>query len=236
MSIAKVCFYVLFQQGEHYLCFVRIFLLLSILCCGQLAAQQDSLTTLAFGVGGGFFGSQIELTNTLRPEYTIQPVEGIHLGASVRYFNNRAVGFIGELNYTQAGWQEQISEDLPVYRRDIDFIDLQILTQVAIGRKLIRPMVQAGPYFSLPLSQSEIVPDTFAMLDEENYYGEELPFRPNYGLAISGGFYLQVGPIGIQLEGRGFLGVSDLVRSGSFGVTTSRRRGVGGKVTVFYEL
>lgn len=215
---------------------MRLFLLISILCCGQLTAQQDSLTTLAFGVGGGYFGSQIELTNTLRPEYAVQPVEGVHFGASVRYFNNRAVGFIGELNYTQAGWKEQLSEDFPAYRRDIEFIDLQILTQVAIGRKVIRPMLQAGPYLSLPISQSEIVPDTFARLGEEDYYGETLPFRPNYGLAVGGGLYIQVGPIGLQLEGRTYLGVSDLVRSGKFEVTTTRRRAVGGKVTVFYEL
>lgn len=199
-------------------------------------AQSDSITTLAFGFGGGFYSSEINLTNTSRAEYEVLPVDGIQIGASIRYFNNRAVGFVGELNFTQGGWRERSAPNTPAYRNQQSYFEIQLLTQLAIGRKLIRPMLQAGPYFSFPVAQSDEVPSDFTLPDGENYYGSSLPFRPNYGLAIGGGLIIQVGQIGVQLEGRFLAGLSDLIRSGDFGVSTTRRQALGGRITFYYEL
>ena len=201
-----------------------------------IIAQQDSLTTLAFGFGGGAFSSQVNLTNTLRAENDILMVNGVQLGGSLRYFNNKIVGFVGEVNYSQGGWAESADSLTGNYSRQFDYLELQILTQFAFGRKAIRPILQAGPYVSFPIAQSDEVPSDFPIPDEENYYGVELPFRVNYGLSVGAGIYLALGPIGVQLEGRAIFGVSDLVKSGSLGVSTSRRQAFGGRVTVFYEL
>lgn len=216
---------------KHFIVFVW--------CClffNRLSGQSDSITTLAFGFGGGFYNSEINLTNTTRPEYAILPRQGLQVGASIRYFNNKAVGFVGELNFTQGGWRERSAPNTTAYENKQSYFDIQLLTQVAVGRKLIRPMIQAGPYFSFPVSQSDEVPADFAIPEGENYYGQNLPFRPNYGLAVGGGLILQVRQIGIQLEGRFLAGLSDLVRSGDFGVSTTRRQALGGRLTFYYEL
>lgn len=213
-----------------------IFLSLSLLFSLLLNAQQDSVTHLAFGLGGGFLNSQVSLLNTLRNEYEIKPVGGIQLGASVRYFNKKTVGFVGELNFAQGGWQEISETNGPAFKRNLSYFEVQMLTQLAIGRKMIRPMIQAGPYLSFPIGQDDEVPTGFTIPSGDHYYGVKLPFRPNYGLTIGGGLYLQLGAIGLQLEGRYLAGFNDLVKSGTFGVAQSRRQAYGGRVTVFYEV
>lgn len=215
--------------------FLRLgFLFISLLIASNLVGQQDSVTTLAFGVGGGWYSNEINLRNTSGNTNQVSAVNGLQFGASLRYFNNKAVGFIGELNISNGGWRESTNPDTLNYSRKFTYIELQMLTQVAIGRKLIRPILQAGPYLSIPIAQSDELPNN--VIAPDSYYGNDLPFRINYGISVGTGLYIALGSVGIQLEGRAILGVSDLIKSGSFGVSQSRRQSFGGRVTFFYEL
>lgn len=209
--------------------------LLLLVCWSGLFAQRDSITSLGFGVGLGYFASQVDLRNTLRAENEIVAVEGFQYSLGMRYFNTRAAGFVVELSYTQAGWAENASDTLAEYRYEADYLEAQMLTQLAVGRGIIRPLLQAGPYLAVPLSQRQIVPPGFPV-PEDTYYGQPLPTRINYGLTVGAGLYFRLGPVALQLDGRYVAGLSDLIQSGSFGVSTSRRQAIGGRATVWYEL
>ncbi|MGB3799986.1 MAG: porin family protein [Lewinella sp.] len=199
-----------------------------------LTAQTDSVDfrRLQVGVVGGQQYNEIDFT----PNRDVNTVEGRTYGIALRYFDKQLVGFQAELAYEQAGWQE----DMPggVYRRETDYVELQILTQVSIGRGWLQPMLQAGPYLSVPIGETQTLPANFDPEDYPSftYYGNEISFRLNYGLRAGLGFNLEFGPVTVQLEGRYLQGFSNVIRPGDTEASTSIRRGFGGHVGLFYAL
>ena len=200
-----------------------------------LQGQQtaDSLTTLEIGLGAGSWSNQVGFTHGV----TVENFNGNNFGLALRYFNNKTFGFQAEIGLDQGGWQEiQDSMDL-YYRRSIDFLSLQMMTQLAVGQGKFRPLIQAGPYLSIPLADEEFIPETFIIPNlERTYYQMPYPSRITYGLIFGGGFYYQLGKLAIQAEGRFLAGFSDLYRSGQTQAETSRRRSVGLRVTAWYRL
>jgi len=210
----------------------------------SLKAQVDSLTTLEVGLGFGQSFSNVSFSLSSRSENEYTARTGLDVGLGLRYFNRRAAGFIAELNYVEGGWQETIIEQDPItldtivtpYEREIAYIEAQVLTQFAIGRKRIRPLLQAGPYVGIPIRDKEVFPTNFTLPEDDTYFGRSLGNRTNFGLTIGLGLYLALNKIGIQLEGRGRFGFVDLVPSGTNGISSSRRTGLGWRVTAWYKL
>ena len=211
----------------------------------HLKAQVDSLTTFEIGLGFGQSFSTVDFSLSSRAENEYATRPGVDLGIGLRYFNLRAAGFVAELNYVGGGWRETIIEQDSVtfdtlsttlYERDIAYIEAQVLTQFAIGRKRIRPILQAGPYVAIPIRDEEMVPSDFTLPEDDTYFGRSLGNRINYGLTIGLGLYIALNKIGIQLEGRGRFGFLDLVPNGTNNISSSRRRGFGWRATAWYKL
>lgn len=220
------------------------FTILALLCyCSTLlSAQVDSLTTFQIGVGGGQYFSSVNFT--FQPRRTVTnfvPLPTTHFGAGIRYFNRRSAGFVAEINYTGGGWREEffgiVGSDTIVenYQRELSYLELQVLTQVAIGRKRVRPFFQAGPYLAIPISEKETLP-TIAEVPDDYYFDKEIDSRFNYGILVGLGVYIDLNKVALQLGGRYLAGVRDILKPGQDGVSTSRRQAVGWRVTVWYEI
>ncbi len=200
-----------------------------------LSAQTDSLDfrRLQLGVVAGYAVHEVDFT----PTADVQTLPGQSLGVALRYFDKQLVGFQAELAYETAGWQERYGETT-VYERRHDYIDLQLLTQFSVGRGAVQPMLQVGPYLSVPVADQESLPTDFdPEADPPNTYrGRELPFRLNYGLRAGLGLNIELGPVTVQLDGRYLQGFSNLLKPGQSQVATSIRRSYGGHVGLFYAL
>ena len=213
-------------------------LLLVLAAAAPATGQRDSATVekrLEVGVGGGVMLHAVDFT----PNASVEDLLGNSYGLRLRYFDNKLVGFQAELSYVQAGWREDLGEDVAdLYRREIDYAELLILTQFSVGRGAFQPMLQAGPYLAAPLSERETLPADFDPPDTvpPTYYGRPLDFRVNYGLHVGLGFNLSIGPVTVQADGRYLVGFSDLLRSGATTAVASRRSGVGGRLALFYAL
>ena len=214
-----------------------ILLLLLLLC--PLSAQEDSLNfrRLQFGAVGGYLLHEVDFT----PNATVLSVPGIHYGLALRYFDKQLVGFQAELIYAQAGWQQEYAienQEPEIYERLTEYAELQLLTQFSIGRGVVQPMIQAGPYLSVPLGETETLPPSFDPAEEADntYLGRELPFRVNYGLRAGVGLNLEVGPLTLQVEGRLLQGFSSLIKAGESEASLSVRKAYGGQVGVFYAI
>lgn len=198
----------------------------------------DSITVIKrFQLGGGFGMMQHDVSFT--PSVNTDKLNGERYNLSLRYFDNKLVGFQAEVSLTNAGWRETIDTLFASdYERKITFAEVLILTQLSIGNGVVQPMLQAGPYLSIPLSESESIPAEFEIPDSNPpaYYGQKFPSRLNYGAIIGLGLNLELGPITVQLEGRYLVGFSDLFKTGTTAVSTSRREGLGGQVGVFWAL
>ena len=211
-----------------------LFLLL-LLPLLSLRGQGDSTDyrRLQLGVVGGQQYSEVDFT----PNSDVNTLTGRTYGVALRYFDRQLVGFQAEVAYEQAGWREDF-EDGSTYERTTDYVELQLLTQFSVGRGWIQPMLQAGPYFSYPLREEEVLPPSFDPADYPlgTYYGQPLERRLNYGLRAGLGLNLEFGPVTLQADGRYLQGFSNLVRPGTRGVATSIRRAFGGHLGIFYAL
>jgi len=218
---------------------IRLFCCLLLLPGFAFSQVEDSLKQVRFfEVGLGFSIMQHEVDFT--PSATVEPFPGSSFGLHLRYFDNPLVGLQAELNYVTAGWKEELDPDFTsLYERQTNYLELQILTQFSLGRGAIQPLLQAGPYLSLPLSETEDIPEEYVSPGDPTvapYYGLALPFRINYGLQIGGGLNVHVGPFTLQLEGRYLLGFNDLIKTGTTVASISRRKGVGGRIGLFSRL
>lgn len=219
---------------------IRSLLFLFLLLPAPSSAQTTDTTAVfrrfQLGVGFGALQHELDVTPSVRQE----PFPGTAVNLALRYFNDPTVGFQAELGYVRAGWREELlidGEPLPdLYERRTDYAELLILTQLSIGRKWLQPLVQAGPYLSVPLSTVESIPAGYVAPESTPtvYYGFDLPFRVNYGLLIGVGLNLEFGPVTLQGQGRYLLGFSDLIRTGLTTASTSRRAGIGWHANVFY--
>jgi hypothetical protein len=218
---------------NHLLLFLVFLLPLSLY--GQ---QRDSVPTvnrLQIGVGGGYMQHEVDFT----PAANGEVLPGTSFGVGLRYFDNNLVGFQAELSITNAGWQENLDETFSsLYERNITYAELLILSQLSIGKGAIQPMIQGGPYLSFPLQDKESIPAEYIAPETTLplYYDFELPFRVNYGVQLGAGFNLEFGPLTIQADARYLIGFSDLIKTGTTTASTSRRKGLGGHVGVFYAL
>jgi len=212
----------------------HLLLLLFLAATQLLSAQQDTLPDyrrLQFGVVGGAMEHEVDFT----PNAAVNTLRGNQYGVALRYFDKQLVGFQAELTYVEAGWQEKVTEEDLTYERRTTYAELQLLTQFSIGRGAVQPMIQAGPYLSVPLAEEEDMPADFTP-EEGDYYGRELDFRLNYGLRAGVGLNLELGRLTLQLEGRYLQGFSNLIKPGQSQAATSIRRGYGGQIGLFYAM
>ena len=214
----------------RYLFVLPLFLVLL-----PLSGQADSVDyrRLQLGVVAGQYYSEIDFT----PNRDVHTRTGRTFGVALRYFDKQAVGFQAELAYEDAGWLEDLAEG-GVYERRTDYAELQILTQFSFGRGIFQPLLQAGPYLSVPLGETIGLPPEYDPEDypENAYYEVELDKRLNYGLRAGLGFNLEFGAVTLQAEGRYLQGFSNLIKPGTRNVATSIRRAFGAHFGVFYAL
>lgn len=209
--------------------------LLPLFLCGQQRDTVPAINRLQIGVGGGFMDHKVDFT----PSTNVEGLQGTSFGVGLRYFDNHLVGFQAELSISNAGWRENLDDTFSsLYERKVTYAELLILSQLSIGKGALQPLLQGGPYLSFPLSEVESIPTEYVepVTTVPVYYDYDLPFRINYGLQLGAGFNLELGPLTIQADGRFLVGFSDLIKTGTTTVSTSRRQGLGGHVGVFYAL
>jgi hypothetical protein len=202
-----------------------------------LSGQADSMDyrRLQVGVVGGLSFNEVDFS----PNQDVTTREGMTYGLALRYFDKQLVGFQAEVVYAEAGWLEDYGADgESTYERRYEYAELQILTQFSIGRGVIQPLIQAGPYLSVPIGSEEVLPPDLQPEAEppNSYRGREISDRLNYGLRAGVGLNVELGPLTVQLEGRYLQGFSNLIRPGDSQVSTSIRRAYAGRVGLFYAI
>lgn len=138
---------------------------------------------------------------------------GVLGGLSFKHIEQKSLGILLELNYLQAGWDENL-DSTNVYSRRLNYIQIPFMTHVNIGQGKVRFVFNVGPYFSFLLNdkeQSYLIQE----FQPQEYYYRKIDNRFGYGLCLGVGFSLHTS-IGIfQLEGRFNQSLTNLFRSSS---------------------
>ena len=198
-----------------------------LLLCSGLAAQAPADSTavrrseprrLDVGLQVGQSWNEVDF----RPGRLQNLLVGNSLELSLRYYEQNLTGFQATLGYAQGGWSEPTDASGNAYVRRLDFVSLHILTQVLPLRGAVRPMLLGGPYLSVPVADRETIPPGVVPA-EDSYVGQSLPFRINYGVSLGAGLAVNFSRVALQVDGRYQIGMSDLIPSGEFNTSTSRR-------------
>jgi len=218
-------------------------LLLSLLAllpfCGLHAQIGEYRSEFAFGFNGGMVLSQIDFV----PEVPQRQHTGLTGGITLRYtserYFNSICAIVGEVNYAQIGWKENIltPEDEPVvntatglaeeYQRDLAYVQVPIFARLGWGRerKGMQFFFQAGPQVGYMLSEKTTanfdlanpnLADRTSLVSSSvenasNMYYMPVENKLDYGIAAGLGMELSIPKMGhLLLEGRYYYGLGNI--------------------------
>lgn len=203
-------------------------LLLSVQAQAQIGEHRNDL---AIGINAGYTLGNVGFT----PKVTQNMHGGLTGGISFRYVCEKYFKTIcsisAELNYTVAGWDENIVDDdnQPVigesgaaekYKRNLNYIQIPVFAQLAWGKEQrgLQFFFKAGPQMGYLLSESTDMNFTLQNMnlskrsnDEVTQYGMKVEHKFDYGIAAGLGLEYSLPGVGhFQLEGRYYYGLGNI--------------------------
>lgn len=152
------------------------------------AQVGDRRTDFAIGVTGG----GVMNTMTFQPSIKQDMLFGPTFGVAARYISEKyftcICGLVGEVNYTQLGWKENIENSTDTYHRTIPYIQIPLMMQLGWGRerKGCKFVFEAGPQFGYALNYTEHKSEPFTMDHRPNniteQYGMDIDNKVDYGI------------------------------------------------------
>ena len=183
---------------------ISLILILAYLSLQYSQAQEEFIPETHLGIKAG---GTIALVN-FNPSLDLDLYPGFTGGLVFRHISQKSLGIQIEANYFQAGWSERL--DAPnVYSRRLNYLKIPVMTHVNMGKKKTRLFLNLGPSFAVLLFDKEHM-ELEQETDYLDYYGLELTNRAEFALCAGLGFYINSKAGVFQLEGRGYLGMSNV--------------------------
>lgn len=183
-------------------------------------AQRQYSPNFSVGVKGGATLSRMEFSPTVHQQMT----PGMTMGVTARYIEENVFGLIAEVNFTQRGWKEDFArDDAPQfeYRRQLNYIQIPLLTHIYFGSKRIHGFFNLGPEVGFMLGESTKA--NFDYMDYQSIPGFPGGYRTNrqlampaenkfdYGIAGGAGVEIFINKKNsIILEGRYYFGLGNI--------------------------
>lgn len=183
----------------------QILLLAALLVLSITAKAQTYV-----GIRGGYSVSTIFFSPTRYQEALVGG--GIDLGLALKTYQNKYVGFQGELNLIQRGYTTPYQE-VNKYKRVNTYLEVPIFFQIQLPIKQLDIFANAGCYGGILLSAQEGNNST-GKFQMTNYRLNSLyDKRFDFGLASGGGIAYEFSFGIIQAEYRVNYGLADLFKS-----------------------
>lgn len=127
-------------------------------------AEDHYVPHISVGFHGGMDVSRVTFSPSILQKW--QP--GTTFGISARYAEEKLVGIVAEVNYTQRGWKEDFEESPLDYSRTLHYFTVPVMTHVYFGPPRCKCFFNLGPEFGFMTGQ-----ETSANFDIHNPYGDE---------------------------------------------------------------
>lgn len=193
-------------------------LLLAVWGCA--GAQTHYIPHVHVGAHAGATLSNI----AFHPSVKEKMLQGVQMGVSFRFAEERHVGLVAELNLEQRGWKEDFNETALEYQHRLTYVQLPILTHIFFGSRVVKGFFNLGPEIAYLLGDK--VTSNFDYLHPERVEGFPDDFRQTaqMGMKVTGRFdYGITAGAGvefiirrkhcIQLEGRYYYGLGNIFPS-----------------------
>lgn len=213
--------------------FRQLFIIVCLCCMTTTMRAQigEYRNVFAVGVNGGATFTSVSFV----PKVTQSQLPGKTAGLTLRYtsekYFNMICAIVGEVNYTQMGWRENIIDlytkpvigfdgDPEKYQRELGYVQVPIMAHLAWGNeeKGMKFFFQGGPQFGYLLSENTTTnfdPDNCNMADRANkthaQYGMPVENKLDYGICAGIGVEYTIPHLGhYQLEGRYYYGLGNI--------------------------
>lgn len=199
----------------------HIFSLIAIYLCVALSVYSQNKFKPEWNIGVGFGPTftSVDIQNQSGNGVSTKSWEQFHGGIGVRYISEKNLGILGELNYTQYGWQEDFPEQpLFSHSHKLNYLELPVLTHIYFGNK-VRFIVNLGPKLGFLLSEKEemnkALEDYLSSGSMPNntithQYYRNAEVKVDYGILAGMGLEVRTGIGNFSLEGRYYFGLGDM--------------------------
>lgn len=195
-------------------------LLLTSVCCplSFLYAQVGQpRTDLAVGVNGGFVMNRVSFYPSVKQKFK----NGLQTGLTARYTCEKYFSMLcaiqGEINYSQAGWKENVEGATDTYQRTLNYVQVPLLANLGFGRERggVKGYLVVGPQIGFCIGESTKDGERYNVPRElvggKDQHDLEVQKKFEYG--ITGGLGMDVSTKNghhFLVEGRYFYSLSDM--------------------------
>lgn len=113
-------------------------------------AEDHYVPHISAGLHGGIEASRV----TFSPQIPQLWHPGLTMGLSARYAEEKLVGILAEVNYSQRGWKEDFETSPLDYSRTLHYITVPVMTHVYFGPPRCKCFFNLGPQFGFLIGQS----------------------------------------------------------------------------------
>lgn len=224
-----------------------ISLLIVCVCSISSIYSQDKFKPeWNIGVGFGPTFTSVDLQNGVGQGVSTKSWQQFHGGLGVRYMSEKNLGILGELNYTQYGWQQVFPEQPQLsHSHKLNYLELPVLTHIYFGNK-VRFIVNLGPKLGFLLSEKEemnkALTDYLAsgnMSDNTitHQYYRDAEVKIDYGILAGMGLEIRTGIGSFSLEGRYYFGLGDMYNNRKTDYfARSANRAISARLTYYVKL
>ncbi len=125
-------------------------IMLLVLASLTAIAETHYKPHISIGAHAGMDMSKVTFSPSVKEGWQ----QGMTMGVSVRYAEEKLVGIVAELNIAQRGWKEDFEESPLEYSRSLTYISLPIMSHIYFGPKRFKFFFNLGPEFSYMISES----------------------------------------------------------------------------------
>lgn len=180
---------------------IKLFLLL-IITVTTLSLKAQ----LSIGARGGINYASVDFYPRVAQDYIITN----HYGAVLRYISEPHFGIQIEANYTERGWRQIFYKVDDYIQRKTNYIEMPVMTHFYLGKNRFRVFLNGGFALSYALS-AELDSLRKGNSGVVNYkFDNEVDKRFEFGVLGGGGVEFKYGQHCFLLEGRYYLGLTNL--------------------------
>lgn len=197
-------------------------ILLFALACIDIYSQSEFVPEWNFGVNfGSTFSSMSFVTTDPGEVLEVKMIQQYKGGLSARYITENHLGFIAELNYSLQGYEQKFpATSESQYIQKLAYLQMPFLTHIYFGKKG-RVFVNFGPQVSFLLGEQKIKKLTPSDYGDGSalsttvsaQYNLKVQNKLDYGLVVGLGSEFRTGAGNFLIEGRYYLGFSDIYSS-----------------------
>lgn len=207
---------------------VILTLCLSAIMLGA-TAETHYKSHVAIGGHAGMSMSRMSFSPSVPQGWLTTP----NVGVQVSYAEEKLVGLLAELNFTQSGWKETFDDNPGLsYKRTLSYLELPVMTHITVGTKRVKWIFNLGPQIGYMLSNSASANFDYskpaASGIEATRHCEQMSMpvknRFDYGICAGTGVEIWLQPRhSIYIEGRFYYGLNSIFGSSKSDVFSASR-------------